>query len=75
MAAQALAYRQKNREHLAPSSPRTTPDFFTESYWAARLQTAAHEYWTQGAARFVLNGSWEDHVLTSLINPNAIEPS
>jgi [ribosomal protein S5]-alanine N-acetyltransferase len=54
MAAQALAYRQKNREHLAPSSPLATPDFFTESYWAARLQTAAHEYWTQGAARFVL---------------------
>ena len=54
MAAQALRFRQENREHLAPWSPPTTPDFFTERYWAARLRSAADEYRAQQAARFVL---------------------
>jgi ribosomal-protein-alanine N-acetyltransferase len=41
---QILAYFQRNREHLAATSPTPPPDFYTAPHWRARLARADEGY-------------------------------
>lgn len=41
---QILAYFQRNREHLAPTSPLPPADFYSAGHWRARLARADEGY-------------------------------
>lgn len=49
-----LAYRERNRAHLAPSSPAPHPDSGQISHWESLFARAQEDFATGRAARFAL---------------------
>lgn len=63
--------------HLDRWSPPCAPGFFTEPFWAARLEQAVEEYRGDRGARFVLQPSEEDdeRILGTINYTNVIRGS
>ncbi|HEX7999821.1 MAG TPA: GNAT family N-acetyltransferase [Pyrinomonadaceae bacterium] len=55
-APQMLRYFEDNREHLAPWSPHTPVDFYTEDYWRKRLEVARESFEQDRSLQLVISG-------------------
>ena len=49
-----IAYFERNKAHLAPTDPPHPDGFFTESFWAEKIDKAKLEYEADSAVRFVI---------------------
>jgi ribosomal-protein-alanine N-acetyltransferase len=53
-AARMLAFVAENREHLAPWSPPSPPDFYSEGYWRERLASSRDDFLQGRSLRLAL---------------------
>jgi ribosomal-protein-alanine N-acetyltransferase len=49
-----VRYFSENREHLAGSRPRMTPEFFTDEFWRSQSHAALAEFRTDRSLRLVM---------------------
>lgn len=71
-AVELLTFHRRNREHLAPSSPRQPDDFLTEAYWRRQITQAQADFAAGRSLRLLLCLRGEPRRIIGSVNLNNI---